>query len=175
MQAALDMGSADRDAPDGRADGGRRKISLRSDRVLIERSIEGIAMHVGVPSASYVGVALSLKLTESGARQYTVTLAHRDCDLSVVLHQGSDDAAALEWKQWARYFSLPRLVEQHDGTFERVGDPLGAIELGQAAPARRRGGWIARRRPRFLMRRRIGKQISACSRFVGEREIISYE
>ena len=167
--------AASRTGVDARADGGRRQVSFDAGRVLIERSYSGISMRVGIAASSYAGVALALSLDAGGSPKYRILLAHRDADLSVVLHECDGEDSVAEWKSWARYFALPRLVERFDGGFDKATNNLGQVELGAANASRRRGAWISRRRPRFLARRRIGNASMSGVSFAGEREIICYE
>ncbi len=159
---------------DPRAEGGSRRVTMNARRVLIERRVAGVSMHVGVPARAYAGVALSLHDAPRG-RVCRIQLAHRDADLSVVLHESGEDEAIAEWKSWARFFSLPRLIEEHDGTLTQVTGMLGAVTLGAGVAPRRRGSAMTRRRPRFLTRRRCGDVSDAPACFSNEREIISYE
>ncbi len=159
---------------DPRADGGSRRVTMNARRVLIERRVAGVAMLVGVPARAYAGVALSLHDAPRG-RVCRILLAHRDSDLSVLLHESGEDDAIAEWKNWARFFSLPRLVVEYDGALTQVGGMLGALTLGNGVAPRRRGGAMTRRRPRFLSRRRCGDITDTPACFAHEREIISYE
>jgi hypothetical protein len=101
---------------------------------------------------------------------YAVELAHRDPDLSVTLCEAEDDAdIRAEWRLWARFLGLPTLVEREEGRAEPEGARLGELVVAQRKP-RRRGGAMARRRPRFLARRKTGRGSQGLS-LAGAREI----
>ncbi len=165
---------AARFASDSRADGGSRRVSMNARRVLIERRVGGIAMRVGVPTKAYAGVVLSIGESATG-RMFRISLSHADSDLAVTICECPEQDGIAEWKKWARYFSLPRLIERHDGGLQKITEMIGSVSLGSASPARRRGGYIGKRRPKFLMRRRTGNVSAATGFFGAEREIICYE
>lgn len=138
---------------DARSDDRTREITFNSRSVLIARRVAGIAMRVEVPLSSYRGVALSLDAEAEGGL-HKLELLHRDPDLSVVLSEKSDpDEIAQEWAAWADSLSLPRLFEPAPG----ARDDLHPTSGGLSTP-RRRGSLVARRRPRFSRRRKMGSQ-----------------
>jgi hypothetical protein len=90
---------------------------------------------------------------------FRICLVHADAELSVVLHETPDDADLVaQWRAMATRLRLPRLAETGDGVFEAVDIRLGDLTLGPAATGRRRGAVAIRRRPRFLVRRRVGQR-----------------
>ena len=73
-----------------------------------------------------------------------------------------EDLAAIEtqWREWVEFLRVPALA----GRTETLDAPvnLSAVALGCRTPhARRRGGALTRRRPRFLKRRAIGRVAAA--------------
>ncbi|MFY9655024.1 MAG: DUF6101 family protein [Methylocystis sp.] len=154
---------------DPRADGGRRVVRVTRNGVLIERRLKGVAMTIGVPFAAYRGVALAVEPgPSSGIAAYRLSLAHADPDLEVLLCETKNSgAAAADWKYWSFFLDLPRLAS-HDGEVS----PLPGAKPGVA---RRRGAAIAKRRPRFLARRKAGEPARVSEVFYGEREIVCYE
>ena len=89
-------------ASDARADGAVREVGFARGEILIRRRVHGIEMKLGVPAPNYKGVVLALLATDSGQSFYRVSLAHRDPDLSVTLHEAHDDSDIVaEWKFWA--------------------------------------------------------------------------
>jgi hypothetical protein len=156
---------------DARSDDRTREIAFRGRSVLISRRVAGIAMRVEVPLASYRGVTLSLGAELEAGAVHTIELLHRDPDLSILLKQTTDsDEIAVEWSAWADALSLPQLFEQAPAAGE-PSDPAAPI----LPMPRRRGSAVARRRPRFSRRRKIGAQQRLAVTYREEREIVSYE
>jgi hypothetical protein len=142
---------------DPRADGRRRVVLLARDRVVIARSVAGVFMHIAMTPNAYRGVVLRLSALQDGIFHYEIRLAHRDPDLSITLHEASDDSEIkAEWRLWARFLGLPTLVEREEGRAEPEGARLGEIAIARVT-ARRRGRTINSRRPRFLTRRKTGR------------------
>lgn len=157
---------------DQRADGGRRQVRVTRSDILIQRRFAGIAMLICVPVSAYRGVALAVEPSQSahGGAAYRLSLAHVDPDLDVVLCETQDSgAAAADWKYWSFYLDLPRLAAKGGEAHEIPG------------PADRQVYWrsrlanVAKRRPRFLTRRKKGRPERTNEVFAGEREIICYE
>jgi len=142
------------DAHDGRADGGIRQIELHRERVVLRRAVAGMQMAVNVRVSDFLGVAL-----RGRGDDRIVVLAHRDPSLSIPLCVSSDaDEIETAWQMWSEIFALPQLTEQP------AHDP---------APRRRRHNAIKARRPRIMLRRRIGALLNEAAMFGGEREIIA--
>jgi hypothetical protein len=162
---------------DPRADGGRRMVLLGPRCVMIKRRVQGMKMHLSVPVKNYVGVVIACEEGADGAL-YRISLAHRDPELCVTLKEARDQSASLEaWRRWARFFSMPTLVECAGGEWEII-EPQSAGARADAlaqAPAFPRGGAPLSRRLRRLSRRKSLGQSSAANIFRGEREIICYE
>jgi hypothetical protein len=142
---------------DPRADGRRRVVLLARDRVTIARSVAGVFMHIAMKPDAYSGVVLRLVALSEGIFHYEIRLAHRDPDLSITLHEASDDSdVQAEWRLWARFLGLPALVEREEGRPEPDRAHLGAVAVSRTRP-RRRGKTILSRRARFLTRRKTGR------------------
>ena len=141
---------------DARADGQRRAIDISRERVVIKRGIGGVPMTIKLATSSFRGVSLRLRQSENEGFAFELALVHRDADLSVTLERADEEEAILDqWGAWAEYFGLPTLVERELGIDEPHRRMIGQVVASDAAP-RRRGGWIAARRPRFLARRKPG-------------------
>ena len=140
-------------AHDVRADGNIRQVEIHRERVVVRRAVRGMRMAVSVRVSDFLGVALR----DVGESQMLV-LRHRDPSLSVTLCV-SDDAEEIAeaWAMWSDTFSLPQLKD----------------ETREPASRRRRRNAIRARRPKFLMRRRIGALLNPANMFRGEREIIA--
>ena len=157
-------------AADPRADGRRREVMLARGRVQIARSVAGVRMKISLAASAYRGVVLRLRGFEEQRFSYEIELAHRDPDLSVTLLEASDDSEIqAEWRLWAKFLGLPALVEREEGRPEPDATRLGELVVTQRKP-RRRGGAMARRRPRFLTRRKVGRGSPGPS-LAGTREI----
>jgi hypothetical protein len=155
---------------DPRADRGQRKVYLDPNCITIERCLLGMKMRIAVPVQSYVGVLLAVDEMDSN-RVYLISLQHPDPDLSVILAQTSEQTDVMgTWRHWASVFAKPALIDSRF-TFGEKPD--------RGIPARpligRFNSSLGMRRPRFLARRKIGRQQRLDNVFQGEREIICYE
>jgi hypothetical protein len=156
---------------DPRADGGRRQVRVTRNGVLISRRFAGVSMIITVPLAAYRGVALEVdSARDASAAEYRLSLAHADPDLEVVLCETKDGgAAAADWKYWACFLDLPRLAAENGEAW-----PIPGAEEKIVFP-RRGNSSVAKRRPRFLARRKAGNPARTSLIFSDEREIICYE
>jgi hypothetical protein len=142
------------DAHDSRADGGVRQIELHRERVVLRRAVYGMRMAVNVRVRDFLGIALR----GIGDEQMLV-LVHRDPSLTIPLGVSSDrDEIAATWGMWSEIFALPQLPE---------------VKAREPAPRRRRHNAIRARRPKFLVRRRVGSLLNPANIHQGEREIIA--
>jgi len=159
------------EAPDERADGGRRVVMLARDRVLIARGVAGVFMRIALKPCAYRGVLLRLLRLDDAGFHYEVRLAHRDPDFGVALAECADEAEAeAAWSHWARFFGLPKLVERVEGFPETQSPMIGGI-VARGAVQRRRGRGL-RRRPRFFARRKVGRP-ELCERVAADRELFA--
>ena len=141
-------------AHDTRADGGVRQIELHRERIVLRRAVHGIRMAVKVRVSDFKGVAL-----RSTDDAQMLVLVHRDPSLTIPLCVSCDtDEIATAWQMWSDVFGLPLLPE--NGTRE-------------PAPRRRRRNAVHARRPKFLVRRRVGDLLGPASIHRSEREIIA--
>ena len=133
--------------PDARADGATRQVTLSPHGVIINRRFLGVAMRLVVPACAYHGIGLR-RVASEGALRHEVALLHRDADLSVTLEgDASTVDAALACARWAQWFGLPALH----------GPEPGRAGLAAVAPKpRRRSAYLARRRRRYALRRKVG-------------------
>lgn len=143
-------------ASDPRADGGVRSVWLTPRGVRIERAVAGVKMHLSIPIEAYRAV---LSTCQDGDRPFCrIILAHKDPDLSVTLDQRADVFPEI-WQSWARFFSGPAPEVMRD----------------TLAQPRRRSMVLAKRRPRFLLRRRSGRLRTPLKVFPPARELFSWE
>jgi hypothetical protein len=142
------------DAHDIRADGGVRQVELHRERVVLRRAVHGMRMAVNVRVSDFLGIALR-QLDDA----QMLVLLHRDPSLTIPLCKSSDrDDIAAAWQVWSDIFALPQLED---------------CDANEPAPRRRRRNAIRWRRPRFLMRRRIGDPLDPANVHAGEHEIIA--
>ena len=144
------------EAFDPRSDNRRRVIDVARDGVTIRRAVAGVAMAIRVAPDAYRGVTLRVTGLHDGRFRYEVKLLHRDPDLTVSLAEG-DNRTALEgaWREWVLFLRQPALVGRTEADDIEVNIDEVAIARRRPAP-RRRGGCLGSRRPRFLMRRKVG-------------------
>jgi hypothetical protein len=136
-----------------RADGGIRQVELHRERVVLRRAVRGMRMAVNVRVSDFRGVVL-----RDVKQSQMLVLQHRDPSLCVTLCVSEDrEEIAAAWRMWSELFALPQLED----------------EVHEPAPRRRRRNAIRARRPKFLVRRRIGALLDAANIFRGEREIIA--
>lgn len=140
-------------AHDIRADGGMRQVELHREHVVLRRAIQGMRMAVNVRVRDFLGVAL-----RGSDDAQMLVLLHRDPSLTIPLCV-SADAEEIEtaWQTWSEIFSLPQLQDNSREPTAR----------------RRRRNVIRLRRPKFLMRRRVGALLNQANIYRGEREIIA--
>ncbi|MEH2506173.1 hypothetical protein V1290_004984 [Bradyrhizobium sp. AZCC 1578] len=142
-------------AHDTRADGGVRRIELYRERVVLHRAVKGMRMAINVRVSDFLGVAL--RGLDHDAQM--LVLAHRDPSLNIPLCVSSDDEEiASAWQMWSDIFALPLLAED---------------ENREPAARRRRHNAIRARRPKFLVRRRLGNLGNTETVHHDEREIIA--
>lgn len=144
------------------------------DRAVVRPSADDSAALFTVPVSAYRGVAVRMESSgDNGEVRAFVELLHNDPSLTLTLAV-TDEPYDIEddWRAWGAALRLPLLVIGQDGS---VSEPLAGSYPGIAvAPAkpRRRHSYFAARRPRFLVRRKVGNASSAPVRVDG-REIIA--
>jgi hypothetical protein len=158
MSVALDVSSPRRvEARDARADGFKRLVVVSREGVLIKRAVAGVAMSIRLAPHDFRGLVLRLARFAEDDFHYQLSLAHRDPDLTVILAESTERAEIeREWRAWAGVLKLRAFVERSPGREEAA--DIASGPLGARAPiARRRGKATTRRRPRFLVRRKVGR------------------
>jgi hypothetical protein len=157
-------------AHDAAADGRVRLVEIDRDRVLLSRSVRGMAIRVRVPVKAFRGVAAT---AADACDEIVLRLEHSDPALSVELFAGRDDAdAAAEWELWGRVLGLPLLSVDVSGETRAAVAQIGFMAIGSPAPRRRRRNAIKRRRSTMALRRKSGR-IEADTPVHREREIIA--
>jgi hypothetical protein len=83
-------------------------------------------------------------------------MEHRDPALSIELYTAPDSTDVVaEWQLWSRVLGLPQLVTDADGNFSEPYPRIGSVRHKAPTARRRRRSPLAKRRPRFLARRRM--------------------
>jgi hypothetical protein len=96
--------------------------------VIISRRVNGMRMHLSVPTAHYEGVAIAGYELQEGAL-YRIRLVHPDPELSVTLKESRDRPFILDaWAEWAAFFAAPLLVEGADGATNGAGNASSPAE-----------------------------------------------
>ena len=131
---------------------------IERDRARICRTFtaNGPTMEVAVPLSAYRGVAVRMESTgDNGEVRAFIQLLHTDTALTVTLAESDmPENLAADWQAWGRTLGLPLLVVGQDGS---IGEPLAGHGLNAARPKPRRyHSYFAKRRPRFLTRRKTG-------------------
>jgi hypothetical protein len=171
-QAASSNAARRIETGDMRADGRRRVVIVEEDRIAIARSVAGVFMRIAVAPSAYRGILLRVVSLDESGFHYEIRIAHRDPDLSVKLAESNDQAEAeIAWRRWARFFSLPTLVERIEGTLEPERATIGAV-VARPPVGRRRGRGLRLRRARFLTRRKVGRP-ELCVAVARERELFA--
>ena len=143
------------EAIDHRADGSIRHIELHRERVILRRELHGMRMAIKIRVSDFLGLAV--RGTDDSKM---LVLVHRDPALSIPLCVTSDDDAIQSaWEMWSATFALPQIADT----------PV----ANEPAQRRRRRNAIRERRPKFLVRRRVGALLNAPANYAGSREIIA--
>jgi hypothetical protein len=158
---------------DARSDGGTRRIDILEHEVMIERRIAGVRMRLAIPFTLYEGVALDAAAGPKGfGLTVSVRLVHEDRDLDIILFSAHDDRDVTAiWQVWAKRLGLPLLLADGRGGHIEPFARIGPLIVGRPRP-RRVPSDFAKRRPRFLVRRRVGRP-STYPRIHAGREIIA--
>lgn len=138
---------------------GEAAVTLEAHAARVNRRLpSGIPMAMCLPMAAFEGVALRVIPEADGADDgvVVVELLHRDPQLSLPLSvaSGLDDVVA-DWRAWARVLALPMLLVESDGTWRALETRIGSVVVETARPRRHRSVMNGRR-PRFLVRRKVG-------------------
>src|SRR5262245_29664330 len=162
-------------ASDAVADESVRHVELHPERVILRRAVQGMRIALNMPVQAFLGVSIRLTPeTDETPAGVGVFLEHRDPALSIELYaaENADDVVA-EWQLWARTLNVPALVAGSDGKFSEPFPRLGGVLCKAPAQRRRRRSPLAKRRPRFLARRRNGLSRVVPLVHRDEREIIA--
>lgn len=125
---------------------------------ICRRLPSGIPMAMRMPMDIFEGVAVRMVPATEAVDDVTIVLEllHRDPMLSLPLMvtTSMDDVVA-DWRAWGRILCLPLLMVEPDGSYKPVEARIGCVSVRSVQPRRHRSV-LAKRRPRFLARRRVG-------------------
>lgn len=116
----------------------------------------GLPLAVALPSRLFKGVAARAIDHGNGDVTVTLELHHADPSLCIPLLVAHDlyDIAA-DWRSWSEAYGIPMLMVEADGVARELDEHL--LTAGSKPPKpRRRHSYFADRRPRFLVRRKVG-------------------
>ncbi|NVK34443.1 MAG: hypothetical protein HWE23_08175 [Rhodobacteraceae bacterium] len=126
-----------------------------------------------IPIHQFEGVVVHIQgADEPGAVVARLILKHSDPQLSLLLSEtDKPELLAQSWPAWAEALGLPMLVWE-------LGGMIKPIEAYSARPScaphpRRKLPLLTGRRPRFLVRRPVGRSAADATVYQGEREIIA--
>jgi hypothetical protein len=129
-------------------------FTITDKGAVIRRPLEksGLPVSIALPPRAFIGVAARAIEDEDGEITVTLELLHKDPALCVPLLVAHDlDDVAADWRAWSDAFSLPLLLVEKDGTVRRF-DKAAATSSHERRPVR----LTKNRRPRFLVRRKVG-------------------
>lgn len=144
-------------------------FTISEKGAVIKRHLEksGLPLSIALPPRAFAGVAARAIEDEGGEITVTLELHHVDPALCVPLLVAHDlDDIAADWRAWASAFEIPMLLIEANGSVRIL---TGAGDIGQ--PARRPVRLTKNRRPRFLVRRKVGGL--GCRAVLQGREIIA--
>jgi hypothetical protein len=118
----------------------------------------GLPITIALPARAFQGVAARAIEDETGRVTVTLELLHHDQMLSVPLLVADDlEDVAHDWRAWSEAYALPMLLVESDGVARPLEESLApSMTVGGAPHDRRQGRATRERRPRFLVRRKVG-------------------
>ena len=141
-------------------------VQIKGNHILVEcRLNSGLPLIVRVPLAYYEGIGARFVVSkrEGSPLICLLELVHKDPGLTIPVMASTDlEDAAVDWKSWSRRFHLAMLHQplgSEDGYVPaRIkGEALSDL-IKKTQQPRRPHAQFAARRPRFLVRRKVGLQ-----------------
>lgn len=143
----------------GKSQAGDVAVTLDERGAVLKKMLptSGLPISFALPARTFLGVAA--RAIDHGDGRVTVTLElhHSDPELCVPLLVAHDlcDIAA-DWRSWADAYDIPMLMVEADGVARPLEEHLTNVANKNSKP-RRRHAYFAERRPRFLVRRSVGR------------------
>lgn len=132
-------------------DGSVCRVVFDRKTLIIDRDVGGLNCRVSLPGCFYDSVTLNI--LQAG---YSVALVNNDPALTLTIGVLDNLGSALDLRDdISRQFRLPALSKARDGEISGDDRKLGAIVVRDNH--QRRGSLAAGRRPRFLARRKSGR------------------
>ncbi|MBD8878033.1 DUF6101 family protein [Roseibium polysiphoniae] len=149
------------------------EVKLDTQNVSISRWRDGGLKSLIAPVHTYSGVMVQIEASDvRGAVAARLILKHPDPQFCVILIEtDKPEQLATSWPSWSAALNLPMLVCDTGGAVKPI-EAFSARPCGTPAP-RRKYPLLTGRRPRFLVRRRIGQTGAQFKVYKGEREIIA--
>lgn len=133
------------------------QVYLDRDTVIIKRRANGLPLTLVVPVHMFEGIVVTVLPGDvPGTVLASLTLKHKDPAISLVLAETvQPEAFSTLWPEWSKLLALPMLVCDINGDIK----PIEAYSARPAATPtpRRKLAMLTGRRPRFLVKREIGK------------------
>lgn len=154
-------------------------VYLDEQTVVMKRRLGGLPLTVVAPIRTFGGLYARVKPGGApGTLIIDIGLYHRDPALCVeLLSTDGVETAAEDWRDWSRVLDLPLIAIDADGSIRRLDErpdaAKGALRPGSIQPSRRRIAALTNRRPRFLLRRKVGRKAESLTVYHGERELIA--
>lgn len=144
----------------------------RESLVLKGRSVNG-PINVVVGIQTYSGVMVQITpADEAGSVSAKLILKHPEDGLSVVLAETDNpEELASAWPAWSKSLDLPMLVCDLGGAVKPI--EAYSVRTSERPASRRKLALLTGRRPRFLVRRKVGQMAARHPVHRGEREIIA--
>lgn len=151
-------------------DGEPVEVALTPRGAVMKRRLPcGIDVTLALPARGFAGVAARAVESADGTCTVTLSLHHADPALCVPLLETADaEAAATDWRSWARNLRLPMLLAGAEGV--TVVEDGAALVDATPLPRRRRRTTL-KHRPNFMRGRQVGRP--GPSRRLDVREIIA--
>ena len=121
----------------------------------------GVMVKIKVPVEEFYGVAVATAINEEGVLSSAIELVHHDETLNYRVFEETGNANVVaEWQNWGRKLRLPLYIRAGDGSLMPYSQRVSGVIVGDDSE-RRRLSADAKRRPRFLHRRKVGETESA--------------
>ncbi len=154
-----DARAADRCAEASNDNGTLKSVRTVTVRTRLPES--GVMVKIKVPVEEYRGVAISTTISEEGVLSSAIELVHSDETLNYRVFEETGNANVVaEWQNWGRKLRLPLFIRAGDGSLMPYSQRVSGVIVGDDSE-RRRLAADAKRRPRFLNRRKMGEPESA--------------
>ena len=146
--------------PESSNDNGVRK-SICTVTVRKRLAESGVTVKIKVPVTEFYGVSVRTSISEDGVLASAIELVHHDETLNYKVFEEIGNANVVaEWQNWGRKLRLPLFIRSGDGALMPYSQRVSGVIVGDDT-TRRRNGTDAKRRPRFLNRRKVGSPESA--------------